>query len=165
MARLSVRAATALEFFLVTACAGVAAFAADHMRSEQVAAAMKPMIGVPVPGPVAAPPPVTTATPILLAAYSQRYRDGVSTGPAFDAYYGMVQVQAVIRDGRLVAVSVLQHPSHYATSRSINAWALPRLEREVIRAQSADVHAVSGATLTSHAFIRSISAALRKASG
>jgi uncharacterized protein with FMN-binding domain len=93
------------------------------------------------------------------------YRDGPSTGPSADAYYGVVQVQAVIRHGRIVAVDVLQHPFHSATSRSINRRALPRLEQEVISAQSARVHAVSGATLTSHAFVRSMDEALRRASG
>ncbi len=103
--------------------------------------------------------------PPQAAAYVLHYRDGFSTGPAFDAYYGVVQVQAVIRGGRVVAVNVLRHPSHSATSRSINRQALPMLEQEVISAQSAHVHAVSGATLTSDAFIRSMHDALRRASG
>jgi uncharacterized protein with FMN-binding domain len=76
----------------------------------------------------------------------------------------MVQVQAVIHGGRIAAVNVLRHPFHSATSRAINGRALPWLEQEVIRAQSADVNAISGATLTSRAFIRSMSAALRQAS-
>ena len=63
----------------------------------------------------------------------------------------------------MAAVNVLQSPFHSGTSRSINRLALPRLKQEVISAQSADVHAVSGATLTSHAFIRSVSEALRQA--
>ncbi len=100
-----------------------------------------------------------------MAAYTRRYRDGLSTGRAFDAYYGAVQVQAVIRGGRVVAINVLRYPAHSGTSRSINRRALPRLEQEVISGQSADVHAVSGATLTSDAFIRSTDEALRLASG
>jgi len=103
------------------------------------------------------------ASQVHAAAYLQRYRDGRSTGPVYDAYYGVVQVQAVIRDGRVVVVNVLRYPFHSGTSRSINRRALPRLEQEVISAQSADVHAVSGATLTSDAFIRSLSGALRQA--
>ncbi len=112
--------------------------------------------------------PVTTfgseGSPVRVAAYLPRYRDGRATGPVFDAYYGVVQVQAVIRSGRVVAVNVLRYPYHSATSRSINRRALPRLEQEVISAQSADVHAVSGATLTSDAFMRSMNEALRQAS-
>lgn len=103
------------------------------------------------------------ASSLQTTAYLQQYRDGRFTGPVSDAYYGVVQVQAVIGGGRVVAVNVLQHPSHSGTSCSINRRALPRLEQEAISAQSADVHAVSGATLTSHAFIRSLSEALRHA--
>ncbi len=106
------------------------------------------------------PPP-----PIRVAAFVRRYQDGLSTGPGFDAYYGVVQVQAVIRGGRIESVNVLRQPSHSATSRSINRRALPQLEQEVITAQSANVHMVSGATLTSRAFIRSMSEALQRASG
>jgi len=106
------------------------------------------------------PPP-----PIRVAVLAPRYQDGLSTGPGFDAYYGVVQVQAVIRGGRIESVNVLRQPSHSATSRSINRRALPQLEQEVITAQSANVHMVSGATLTSRAFIRSISEALQRASG
>lgn len=97
--------------------------------------------------------------------YAGGYREGVAIGHAFDAYYGVVQVQAIIRAGRVVAIRVLQHPSHSATSRFINERALPRLEQEVISAQSAKVNAVSGATLTSEAFIRSVGDALRQAGG
>lgn len=100
-----------------------------------------------------------------IAARSHGYQDGRYTGPAFSAYYGRVKVQAVIRGGRIVAIHVLQHPNHNGTSRYINAQALPMLKREVIRAQNVRVYMVSGATLTSRAFLRSTYAALRKAGG
>lgn len=93
------------------------------------------------------------------------YRDGVYTGPAVDAYYGWVKVQAVVRNGGLVAVHVLRYPSDRSTSRRIARYALPRLEREVIQAQSARVDAISGATLTSEAFLQSVQGALRRAAG
>jgi hypothetical protein len=60
-----------------------------------------------------------------MAAYTRRFRDGLSTGRAFDAYYGAVQVQALIRGGRVVAINVLRYPAHSGTSRSINRRALP----------------------------------------
>jgi uncharacterized protein with FMN-binding domain len=93
------------------------------------------------------------------------YRDGTYTGPAYSAYYGWVQVQAIIRHGQLASVRVLRYPSDRSTSRRIAHVALPILAREVIRAQSSRVHAVSGATLTSDAFIRSMNGALRRAAG
>ena len=99
----------------------------------------------------------------LVSSGRRGYRDGVYTGPTAYAYYGWVKVQAVMRDGRLVAVRILRYPSDRATSRRIAHYALPRLEREVIRAQSTRVDAISGATLTSRAFLRSMRGALRRA--
>lgn len=98
-------------------------------------------------------------------AASLHYRDGVYTGPSVSAYYGDVRIQVQVRGGRVVGVRVLDYPSDRSTSRYINSRALPWLEHEVIRAQSASVHTVSGATLSSHAFIRSTAAALRQAGG
>jgi uncharacterized protein with FMN-binding domain len=110
--------------------------------------------------------PATRRNPLLhLVSHSAPgYRDGRFTGPAFDAYYGWVQVQAIVQSGKLTAVRVLRYPSDRSTSRRIARFALPRLEREVIRAQSSRVNAISGATLTSDAYLQSIHAALRQAS-
>lgn len=89
-----------------------------------------------------------------------QYRDGSYRGAVADAYYGQVQVQADIHGGRLASVQVLQFPADRWTSRSINAQALPMLEREVVVAQSARVDIISGATLTSTAYLRSLNSAL-----
>jgi uncharacterized protein with FMN-binding domain len=100
---------------------------------------------------------------IGVAAAGSGYADGTYTGPTVDAYYGIVQVQAVVQGGRLVNIQVLRYPSDRRTSVFINRHALPLLRDEVIRAQSAHVDIVSGATLTSRAFMRSLDAALRQA--
>jgi uncharacterized protein with FMN-binding domain len=101
--------------------------------------------------------------PVQLAGRLHHYQDGAYVGPVVDAYYGLVQVRANVQGGRIVSVDVLKYPSDRRTSRSINAQALPVLESEVIGAQSAAVDTVSGATLTSRAYLRSINAALRQA--
>ncbi len=100
--------------------------------------------------------------PIPVAG-SGRLSDGTYTGPSVDAYYGLVQVKLSIRGGRLVSIDVLRYPADRRTSRYINSQALPMLEREVIQAQSARVSGVSGATLTSMAYIRSVNSALKEA--
>jgi uncharacterized protein with FMN-binding domain len=92
------------------------------------------------------------------------YADGTATGPAVDAYYGLIQIQAAIQGGRIVGIKVLQYPSDRQTSVAINRQALPMLRDEVVSAQSANVDIISGATLTSEAFIRSLDGALKKAS-
>jgi uncharacterized protein with FMN-binding domain len=96
------------------------------------------------------------------AAYG--FVDGTYTGPVTDAYYGLIQIQAFIRGGRLMALRVLRFPSDRRTSIIINRQALPMLRDEAISAQSADVDIISGATLTSRAFIQSLGGALKKAS-
>ena len=113
--------------------------------------------------PLADPPKTNAAAPVLLAAGATHYRDGSFTGPVTDAYYGQMQVKANILGGRLVSVDVLKFPADRRTSRSINDRALPRLQSEVIKAQSTRVDIVSGATLSSKAYLRSLNTALGQA--
>ena len=108
----------------------------------------------------------TLATPPAAGAPGSangHYADGTYTGPVVDAYYGLMQIQAIISGGRLTSIKVLRYPSDRRTSVSINRQALPMLRDEVISAQSANVDIISGATLSSEAFIRSLGAAMRQA--
>ncbi len=89
--------------------------------------------------------------------------DGTYRGPVVDAYYGLMQIEAVVQNGRLATIHVLRFPNDRRTSIYINHRALPQLRNEVISAQSANVDVVSGATLSSEAFIQSLGAALSKA--
>lgn len=91
------------------------------------------------------------------------YKDGAYTGTPADALYGNIQVQATIRGGAITDVTFLQYPNDRNTSVSINEQAMPYLKQEAIRAQSAQVDGVSGATDTSQAFIQSLASALTQA--
>ena len=97
------------------------------------------------------------------AGGARTYANGTYTGPVTDAYYGSMQIQAVVRSGKLAGVRVLRYPNDRGTSIAINSQALPMLQNEVIAAQSANVDIISGATLSSDAFIRSLNGALNKA--
>lgn len=124
-----------------------------------------PAVYIPIPQPRPAYPQAPARvihTGMKLAA--RGYADGVYTGPAADAYYGIIQIQALVQGGRLTALKVLKYPNDRRTSVSINRQALPMLRDEAISAQSADVDIISGATLTSRAFIQSLGGALKKAS-
>lgn len=114
---------------------------------------------------LAASTTVRTGAPQLarVAANRQTYRDGSYTGPAIDAYYGLLRVRVDVQGGRISAVHVLQYPSDNRTSRFINTQALPMLESEVIQAQNVFVYMISGATLSSNAFLRSTYYALQQA--
>ena len=99
----------------------------------------------------------------MVASNAGGYRDGAYVGDVVDAYYGPLQVQASISGGRIVSVKALQYPADRRTSQRINNQALPELQSEVIAAQNTRVDIVSGATLTSEAYIRSLKSALGQA--
>lgn len=120
----------------------------------------------PTPAPAAAPSPAggQAASGGQTAASGQAaYKDGTYTGSVADAFYGNVQVAAVIKNGQLADVQVLQYPSDRGTSRAINGAAMPQLVQEALQAQSANVNIVSGATQSSGAFQQSLAAALTQA--
>lgn len=91
------------------------------------------------------------------------YRDGTYNGNTTDAFYGYVQVQVSISNGKITTVNFLQYPNDRSTSVYINSQAMPYLKQEAIAAQSSNVNIVSGATATSQAFITSLASALAQA--
>lgn len=114
----------------------------------------------PAPEPVTQP--VSAPEPAIVS--SGAFRDGTYTGTSVDAYYGYVQVQAVIVGGKLTNVTVLQYPNDRRDSIEINNYALPRLKQQAIAAQSAKINGVSGATDTTYGFVQSLASALLQAS-
>ncbi len=110
--------------------------------------------------PPTQPPP--TATPVPQQASGQ-YKNGQFTGPAVNAFYGDVQVKAIVQNGQLANVQLLQYPNDRRTSQRINQIAIPYLQQEAVQAQSANIDFISGATLTSEAFAQSLQAALNSA--
>ena len=91
------------------------------------------------------------------------YKDGTYTGPQVAAYYGLVEVQATVQNGKIVNVQFLQYPSDRRTSVRINTIAMPYLQQEALQVQSAHVNIISGATFTSEGFAMSLVAALNSA--
>lgn len=114
----------------------------------------KPVTSKPKPVPVVTPPP-PKKTGI--------YNDGEYIGNSADAYYGYIQVKAVITNGKLADVIFLDYPHDRSTSARINSRAMPILIQEAIAAQSANVNGVSGASATSPAFVESLTSALSQA--
>jgi len=106
--------------------------------------------------PVIQSPPTAASNPGF-------YKDGVYTGPQVDAYYGLVEVQATVKNGKISDVQFLKYPNDRRTSVRINNIAMPWLQQEAIQAQSANVNIISGATFTSEGFAMSLNAALKSA--
>jgi len=82
--------------------------------------------------------------------------DGASVGTRF----GTVQVQVTIQNGKITEVTPLQLTDAERKSAQISSRAAPVLRSEVLHAQSANVQTVSGATVTSEAYLSSLQAAL-----
>lgn len=127
--------------------------AAPHTAASQTQSPPATQPSTPVPTPTPTPTPKPTG----------QYVDGTYTGSAADAYYGTVQVEAIVAGGKLTDVKFLQYPNDRSTSRAINGQAMPVLRTEAIRAQSANVSGVSGASDTSAAFVESLGSALAQA--
>ncbi|MGI8420535.1 MAG: FMN-binding protein [Candidatus Levyibacteriota bacterium] len=96
-------------------------------------------------------------------ALSQMYTDGTYIGKAIDAFYGNIQVKALISGGKITDVQFLQYPNDQRESVEINTEALPVLSQEAIQSQSANVDTVSGATDSTQAFKESLASALSQA--
>jgi uncharacterized protein with FMN-binding domain len=64
---------------------------------------------------------------------------------------------------KLTSVAVPIYPNHTDRSVYINSNALPILKSEALRAQSANINLVSGATDSSYGFAQSLQAAILKA--
>jgi len=88
---------------------------------------------------------------------------GTFTGQPADAFYGLVQVRVTVTNGRIVDVQALQLPNDRARSAYISQVAGPMLRSEALRAQSARIDVISGATYTSQAYGQSLEDALQQA--
>jgi uncharacterized protein with FMN-binding domain len=104
-----------------------------------------------------------TPAPTTAAPSSGKFKDGTYTGSVADAFYGNVQVAAVISGGKLTDVQILEYPSDRGHSQQLGQQAMPILRSEAIAAQSSVVNIVSGATQDSQAFQQSLQSALSQA--
>lgn len=143
-------------------------FAADTNAATTQAPAQPLVVNSVATNQPTTPPVSKTATKTTTPAPAPRkptgqYTDGTYVGSVADAYYGNIQVEAIISAGRLANVKILQYPNDQGTSIEINRQALPMLISEAISAQSARVDGISGASETSPAFVESLSSALAQA--
>ena len=104
--------------------------------------------------PATTPTAPTTPTP---SSASDRL---TVTGDVAQTQWGPVQVQLTEQGAKITAVSVLQYPNGNHRDAEINDYALPILINETIQAQSAKIDMVSGATVTSDGYVRSLQSAL-----
>ncbi len=84
-------------------------------------------------------------------------------GDVADTQWGPVAVEITVAGGKITNVSVPQYPNGNGRDQQINAYALPVLIDETLSKQSAAIDMVSGATVTSDGYLRSLQSALDKA--
>jgi uncharacterized protein with FMN-binding domain len=81
-------------------------------------------------------------------------------GAAAQTRWGPIQVSITVNGGKITAVDVPTYPDGNNRDQEINAYALPVLKQATLSAQSADIDAVSGATVTSDGYRESLQSAL-----
>lgn len=87
-------------------------------------------------------------------------KNGTFNGPSEDTRFGTVQVAIVVAGGKITDVKSLHLTDAERRSQMISAYAAPILRSEVLKAQSVNIDTVSGATITSDAYLTSLQGAL-----
>jgi len=82
------------------------------------------------------------------------------TGKVANTVYGPVQIQLIVKGGKIIKVAVLEQPANTIHDIQIGEFAFPRLISETLAAQNAKIDAVSGASYTSAGYISSLQSAL-----
>ncbi len=83
-------------------------------------------------------------------------------GPFVDMRWGPVRATITIKGKKLKSIGIATSPENFR-SQLIDGQAVPLLKQETLQAQSANIDTVSGATMTSEAYIESLQAAITKA--
>jgi uncharacterized protein with FMN-binding domain len=93
-----------------------------------------------------------------LAATSRTFKGATQV-----TMHGPVQVSIVVKSKKIVNVKAYINPNSDGRSPLLQEGAVPVLKRETLKAQSARINLVSGATETSEAFVSSLQSAIKKA--
>ena len=130
--------------------------------TSSVGAAAAPSAS-PTTGTARTTPTPATPTPSTSSSTAAAAGAGTVTGSAVNTRWGIVQVQITVANGKVTASSAVQFPQNNSRDRQINAYAVPALNQEAVAAQSADIDAVSGATVTSDGYVQSLQSAIDQA--
>jgi len=127
-----------------------------------------PATGAPAPqasvapssGVVATPATAAPATAAPVVDTTSCTGDVVKSPPA-NFRWGTIQLQTTFTPGNVLCdIQVLQYPSDRGTSISINQYSLPIYIQESLASHSANVRAISGATLSWRAYSSALQAVL-----
>ena len=144
---------------------GITAVGATWILTYKVSAQPSGLAAAPAPSPGNAQPspdvaPSGTPAPTPTAAPAP---GGTFTGQDFPNRFGDVQVQVVISNGKITDIKAVQLPFDRSRSAYISQVAGPMLRDEALKAQSAKIDIISGATYTSDSYANSLESALKQA--
>jgi uncharacterized protein with FMN-binding domain len=108
------------------------------------------------------PPVAAPWIAVATATTTRAARSRLVYGPSVGMRWGDIQVRIRVKGKKITNLGAT-YPTERAKSARINDRAIPILRQEALRAQSAHINTVSGATLTSDAYAKSLQAAVSKA--
>jgi uncharacterized protein with FMN-binding domain len=108
--------------------------------------------GTPTTPPRTTPPRTTAPAPAPTSV--------TINGAAADTAYGPVQVQITVLSGRITRADAIVYPTESRRDQEINSQAIPALNSETLRAQSARIDVISGASYTSAGYQQSLQSAI-----
>ena len=104
---------------------------------------------------------ISTAIPPGTTLLGISIKNGVATVDLSREFRAELKRRDItVAGGKITDVQAVVYPQDNPRDQEINAYALPVLHDEVIDAQSAQIDAVSGATVTSDGYITSLQAAI-----
>jgi uncharacterized protein with FMN-binding domain len=122
----------------------------------------------PLPPVASAPPLEAGATTKVIKGVSarpasRRGRKRMGLSDAFTTPFSFMQVRVTFTGRRLTHVETVEMTGTGARTQAINERAEPILREEALRAGSADIDVVTGATYTSQSYRKALQSAIDKA--
>jgi uncharacterized protein with FMN-binding domain len=96
-------------------------------------------------------------------ASSSGLKDGTFTGTTETGFYDTIQVAITVSGGKITAVNTPVLSGDSGHSDSINSYAVPQLNQEVLSTQSAQIDGISGASYTTQTYTQSLQSAIDQA--
>lgn len=90
-------------------------------------------------------------------------KDGTYDGDVVQTRYGPMQVEVVIKGGKIESATALQHPGGDRESEQINAQVIPMLNEAIVKYQTLNFGNVSRATISTNGYKESAQSALDQA--
>jgi uncharacterized protein with FMN-binding domain len=127
--------------------------AAKPVATANAGATKTPASGNSAASNSATPTAAATTAPATTAAIN-----GTFTGPSVNVNYGNVQVKITVVNGRITDAVAVKAPTG-KNDRYTN-MAVPTLKAQTLKAQSANIQGVSGASYTSYGWFTSLQGAI-----